>query len=220
MLLIDSPDLIRGKHMEGHYWKELALRYVDGHVEHIAATIFAEQAKKREESWFIEYSEAAEVVQACVSKNPAAVWGALVPYLASRAGASMLSIGFPRNILSHVPIDHVLDWVEKNYEERAPIVARLGDKNFSNDDSLVARIVGSYGDNEAVGRAFFSEYVSGSWWGPASLHWIELAKSLDEVSKKSRYPKLRSWATETANSLREMSERDRRREEEDDIRRP
>ncbi len=98
------------------------------------------------------------------------------------------------------------------------MVARLTSKDVSTDETLASRIIGKYGDNERVANAFFSNYLAGSWWGPASAHWAELAESLEAVAKRTTLPKLHRWAASSARSLRKMAERDQQREEEEDLR--
>ena len=88
-------------------------------------------------------------------------------------------------------------------------LAKLASKNLSSDETLAARVLGAYGDKDDVAHAFFSEYVSGSWAGPASARWGQLALNADEVPKRSSLPRLRRWAADTARGLSEMAERDR-----------
>jgi hypothetical protein len=115
-------------------------------------------------------------------------------------------------------MDDLGAWIAENPDERAATMARLISTNLSTDETLASRIIGEYGDNEQVARAFFAEYMSGSWWGPASEHWDELAHSLEQVSARTALSKLRRWARNSARSLRKMAERDRQREEEEDLR--
>jgi len=117
-----------------------------------------------------------------------------------------------------MPSDKVIAWVDVNPDERAPIVAKLASKTFASDDTLASRIVGTYGDREGVASAFFSEYSTGIWCGPASTHWQELATSIDEVANHTKLPKLRRWAAGVASSFRQMADRDFHREEEKDLR--
>jgi len=217
--LIIDPDLIRSGHMTSYYWKELALRYVDEYPGEIAAAIIREQGERSAGTWFAEHSEAAQVLQACVERNPAAVWNALLPQLSSNDIAYRFSIGFPRGIIDRIPCDLVMAWIDTDPDERGPMIAQLVNKDFSSDETLAARIVGRYGDCEDVASAFFSEYVSGSWIGPSSIHWKQLAALLDEVAERTELHKLRRWATDGAHKLRQMAERDRKREEEEDLRR-
>jgi hypothetical protein len=216
--LITAADLIRSGHMTSYHWKELALRYVDDHPGEIAAAIIREQGNRSADTWFAEHGDAAQVLQECVDRSPEAVWDALLPELSSKADAHMFGIGFPRGVVARIPADAVIAWVDADPDERASMVARLASKNFSSDEMLAARIVGTYGDRDDVASAFFSEYVSGSWWGPASTHWEQLATAIEEVAQRTKLPKLRRWAAEAARSLRQMAERDRQLEEEEGIR--
>ncbi len=217
--LVMASELIRSGGMANHYWKEVANTIVAGHPGEIAAAILREQADRDSGTWFAEYSEAAGVLQACVEQDPSAVWQALRPYVSSPADAYLFGIGFPRGVLERMPADDVWAWIAEKPGERAAIVAHLADKNMSTDATLASRILGEYGDEEGVASAFFSEYVSGSWSGPASAHWDALAESLEAVAGRTALPKLRRWASESARSLRQMAERDRQREEEEDLRR-
>jgi hypothetical protein len=216
--LITAPDLIRSSRMTSHYWSELAIRYVEDHPGKIAAAIIREHADRSGGTWFAEHSEASQVLHACVERNPEAVWDALLPQLSHRLGVCMFSIGFPRGIIERVPTDQVVMWVDAEPDERAWVLARLVSKDFSSDETLAARIVGSHGDRDDVANECFSDFVSGSWWGSAATHWEELAASLDDVAKRTALPKLRRWATDSACSLRQMAERDRQREEEEELR--
>ena len=119
---------------------------------------------------------------------------------------------------SRMPLEQVVEWVDADPDEHASIIAKLASKNFASDDTLASHIVGTYGDRDDVATAFFSEYVSGGWSGRASTHWEQLAAAIEEVAKRTKLPKLRRWAADTARRLREMAERDRQREEEEDLR--
>lgn len=217
--LIAVPSLIRSGHMTSYYWKEVALRYVDERPGEIAAAIIREQGDRSAETWFAEHSKAAHVLHACVERSPEGVWHELQPQISSKSGAYMFSIGFPRGVIERIPSDKVIAWVDAEPDERASMVAKLVSKNFSSDETLASRIVGTYGDRDDVASAFFSEYVSGSWSGPASSHWEQLAASIEEVANRTRLLKLRRWAADATRRLRQMAERDLQREEEEDLRR-
>jgi len=216
--LVTASDLIRSGYMTCYYWKEVANTLVPQNPREIAAAILREQADHEASTWFAGHSEAARVLQACAKQDPGGVWHAMRPYLSSPAGAYMFSIGFPRGVLERMPPNDVEEWVAEQPEERAVIVAHLASKNMSTDETLASRLLGQYGDMEPVAGAFFSEYVSGSWSGPASSHWEQRARSLDVVASRTALPKLRRWASDSARSLRRMAERDRQREEEEELR--
>lgn len=216
--LVTASELIRSGQMTGYYWKEVANTIVGEHPEKIATAIIREQADHKSGTWFAEHSEAAGVLIKCAERDPSGVWKAILRYLSSPSGAYLFSIGFPRGVLERMPQDKVAAWIAKKPEERAAIVARFTINYMSTDETLASRIIGAYGDNERVASEFFSEYVSGSWCGPASAHWDQLADSLENVSRRTALPKLRHWAAHSARSLRRMAERDRKREEEEELR--
>ncbi len=217
--LVLSPKLIRSGQTTNFYWKEVAGRLVPQHSREIAAAVLREHADRSSGTWFVEHSEAEAVLRDCVNRDPQGVWAALKPHLSSLAESSMFSIGFPRGVVDRTPVGEVGDWVAEHPEERASIVSHLVSMDFSSDNTFASRLVGSYGDNERVARAFYSEYVSGFWWGQESEHWGRLADNLAEVAGRTTLPTLRRWARNTALSLRRMAEEDRKRQEEEDLRR-
>jgi hypothetical protein len=204
--------------MTSYYWHEVAKTLVAEHAGEIAAAIVREQADHGSSTWFAEYSEAAGVLNQCVERDPSGVWHALRPYITPPASAYRFIVGFPEGLLDRMPPDEVGAWVAEKPEERAAIMARLASKDMSTDQTLVSRLLAEYGDNDPIAASFFSAYVSGSWWGPASSHWDQLAEALDTVAGRTALPKLRRWASDHARSLREMAERDREREQEQEIR--
>lgn len=217
--LVLTPSLIRSDHMTGHHWGALALRYVEDQPGVIAAAIMREQGDRSSGIWFADHSEAAQVLRACAERSPDEFWHALQPHLGSKMDALRFSIGFPHEVLALCPPDQIIAWVDANPDERATIIPMLVSKDISSDETLASRIIGTYGDRGDVASAFFSEFASGSWSGPESLHWEQLAASIDEVAKHTGLPKLRRWATDAAQSLRQMAERNRQLEEEEDLRR-
>jgi len=130
----------------------------------------------------------------------------------------MFSIGFPREVLDRAPAAEVIEWIREDPERRAAVVAHMASKDLSSDETLTARIISEFGHIEVVSNSFFSNFISGSWTGPASGHWAELAASLTRVAQHTALPKLRRWAQGAASSLEKMAEQDRRREQEEELR--
>lgn len=214
-----APELIRSDHMANYHWHEIAIGLVNDYPGQIASAILREQADRSAGTWFAEFSEAAKVLHVCVEADPRAVWMAMLPHLKSWRDASFFSIGFPRGLIEKIPVDLVMEWIKENPNDHAEVIAKLANKDFSSDETLAARVLGAYGDIRDVSSAFFAEYTSGSWSGPASSHWAQLADTAEAAAERTKLPKLRCWAMNTANSLRKMAERDRQREEEKTLRR-
>lgn len=216
--LVTTPELVTGAHSVSRLWKNVASVLVAQHAAKIATAIFQAQSQRAPHKWFAKYSEASVILESCAEADPTGVWLAMIPFLATPADATLFSIGFPSEVLERLQSDDIFKWIAENPEERSAIAARLVGDNMSADDTLPSLIIGLYGDVEQVGSAFFSEYITGSWSGPASMHWDKLADSLEAVSARTTLPKLRRWASDSVRSLREMATRDRQREEEEEIR--
>ena len=217
--LVTDGTLIRSAHMANYYWKELANRIVGRHASAIAAAILREQADRTADTWFAEHSEAKLVLHKCVEIDPAGVWRALAPHLSSPREGYSFSVGFPQGLLDQMPSEDVGAWIAEKPTERASVIARLVSKNMSTDETLSARILGAFGDDEDVASSFFAAYVTGNWTGPASDHWRRLASHVDAVAERTALPRLRNWARDAADRLRRMAERDAEREAEEDLRR-
>jgi hypothetical protein len=217
--IITTPGLINKDQTSGYYWKILALKYAKDYTTEIAAAIMKEQSDGSAAGRFLRYSELLEVLHACAKINPEAVWYALLPYLSSRMKAYRFAIGFPRGVIELIPQKQVLAWIAEQPDERAAIVAKLAEKDLTDDNNISSKILGAYGDRAEIASAFYSEYVTGSWSGPSSVHWEKLAESLNEVARHTKLPKLRKWADDASHGISRMAEQERQNEEEEELRR-
>jgi hypothetical protein len=221
--LVTAVDLIRRGGMPNHYWQQVATVLVGDYFEEISAAIFeAHASRDKNASWFIDTESAvAEVLLSCVKQDPCRVWKKLRDYLASPDQAYLFAIGFPNKVMDLMPVDDVLAWiaevpVEKVFERVAPL-ARISSLGALTDASLAARLIGEYGDDQMMAEVFFSRYVSGSWWGPASSHWSARAQALMEVADHTTLSKLRDLASATARAISEMAAQEKQREEEQEL---
>lgn len=201
-----------------YHWKEIAKALVSHYSREITQAIFSAQADKEVEGWFLEHNLALEVLYACIDHDAQEVWDELMPYLSSDENVYSFCIGFPRGVLELMPADDVKTWIEGNPERNASIAAGLVSKDFSSDATLASRIIGTYGNIKNIGNAFLGEYISGSYTGPSSLHWTEMAITLEEVSQRTALPKLRHWATNSARLMRDKAQQDLEREREEQFR--
>ena len=221
--LVTTVELIRGGGMANHYWQRVATMLVDDCFEEIAAAILEAHARRdRTKSWFMEREQSVvDVLLACVEPDPGRVWEHLQHYLAQPGEAYFFAIGFPNAVMDLLPVDAVLAWVAElpiaKAAERVAPLTRMSNVGSLADDTLAARLVGEYGDDPAVADLFFSSYVSGSWWGPASSHWSELAEALRGVADRTALAKLRDWASSSARKISEMAEQEQQREQEQEL---
>jgi hypothetical protein len=216
--LATCPQLIRSHGMASHSWKLVAEAVVPTHPSEVATAILNEQGGEAASHWFLEHERyALKVLDACLKVDPAGVWAALKNQLRS-PNAYRFTIGFPKDLLTQIPTVDVMKWIKEEASERASLVARLVSFDFSSDESLASQILGAYGDEQGVQSAFFGEFISGGWHGSSASHWAELAQTLEDAASRTRLAKLRAWATTSAHSLRQMEERDRLEEEEEELR--
>lgn len=216
--LVTSSELIRSTHAS-HHWKEIAIALVNEYSKEIASAIFREQANRNRETWFLEHSQAASVAQLCVEHDASGTWNALKPFLEDDSTARMFMIGFPKDVLVAMPHDQVLEWIATAPNKRAVTVADILPKDFSSDETLPSRIIGTYGDIKDVDDRFFMAYMSGAWHGDSSHHWEQLADELKSVASRTKLAKLKRWARHATQHFRGMAERDRDREAEEELRR-
>ena len=189
--LVTAVDLIRHGGMPNHYWQQVATVLVNDYFEEISRAVFEAHANRDKNArWFIDTESAvAEVLLSCVKQDPPRVWKILRDYLSSPDQSYFFAIGFPNEVMDLFPVDDILEWiaevpVEKVFE-RVASLARMTSLGTLTDASLAARLIGEYGDDQNVAEVFFSRYVSGSWWGPASSHWSELARALEDVAERT-----------------------------------
>ncbi len=97
------------------------------------------------------------------------------------------------------------------------MLASIVTKSYD-DNALAAKLLDAYGGNEQTRRTFAGYYWAGSWSGQASVRERTLATDLDEVAQNSRYPNVRLWARETAESLRIDASRSEQEEAERELR--
>ena len=221
--LATAVDLIRHRGMPNHYWQQVAAVLLDDYYEEISAAIFkAHAGRQTNGSWFIgNESAVAEVLLACVRQDPGRVWKSLLPYLSPEGEAYLFAIGFPRKVMDWLPVDSLLAWIDELPTERAAErvgpLARMSNMDALKDDTLAARLIGAYGDNQMVAEVFLSRFVSGGWLGPASSHWSDRARALKDVAESTRISRLRVWASAAVQTVRTMAAREKQREDEREL---
>jgi hypothetical protein len=141
-----------------------------------------------------------------------------LPRIETPVEADRFCVGFPQGLLDRFPLKEVHEWIAEKPAERAPIAAELVLKNFANDDTLASQILGQYGDDRNVQSAYSSKFMSGTWVGKSSEHWDSSATKLNDIARRTALPKVRSWALQAASDFRQMAEKDRVREAEQELR--
>jgi hypothetical protein len=160
------------------------------------------------------------ILSACLAADPDGTWEELAPFLESEKDAFGWTLTFGQGALlfDSLPHERVLGWIAEDSDRRASIVARLCARSYA-DSSLAAKVIERFGDVGGVLSAFSAAYSSGSWVGPASVHWDSLASQLEQVTTQSTIPAVRKWAAATAANLRRHAAADRKSEAEEKVRR-
>lgn len=215
-----------------YHWDQIAKPLAPRHPGKIASTIFEAIAQTSSSTskldgdrkpvrapLFLEHSLARNTLDACIRADANAVWTALEPHLVDERGAVLFSIGFPPGVLEAMPHQAVLDWIEVEPSSRALRIANLTAKICAPDTTLAATLLDRWGTIHHLREQFFSAFISGGWSGDASAHWAQLATQADELAKQTELLGVKRWAQYAAGELRKMSTQDRKREEEERIRR-
>ena len=220
MELVLDLSLIRCREMPNHYWYKLATILVPDHPRAISAAIFWAHAKRdRSDPWMLRYEkEVVKVLHSCVDHAPGEVWQELRPHLWPLSEAMLFVIGFPTTVLERLPMQCVMEWIAESPGEqavqRAALLASLTNKKSLDDETIAAHIIAQYGSDETVGDAFMSHHIAGTFAGPGSFHFRELADSFSRIAKHTVLPGLRSWADRSASVLRSMANQEQQEEEE------
>jgi hypothetical protein len=215
--LLGDSSLFKGSDMTEYHWIRLAKKLLPSHARRLASLLLSAQAEQGENSWFIEHSQVAEVLSMCIDAEPLGVWEELRPHLENPSTALLFTVGFPGGMVERLPHETILAWVDAAPEARALLIARLVAKNLA-PGSLGEKLLAAHGAMESLGNEYFSAWVSGSWWGPASAHWERVADQLKALAQATNEPVLAEWARRAADSFRQMAQRDRKREEEEQVR--
>ncbi len=210
---------IQDRQDDGYEWSELAKRIVDRYPRALYAAILEQQnVRDTNASWFLEHSLANGVAWACVERDPVGTWETTREYLgAEYSTAYLFTIGFPEGLVDQMDRSAILAWTAEDPVHHASLLAHVVSAKFT-DDSLAGILVNLYADRDDVASAFHSRCVTGSWIGRASEHWSSTGRAMRDVARTTALGGLRRWATQVAESLEQMAERDRIREEEEALR--
>ncbi|MBI5249457.1 MAG: ATP-binding protein [Desulfomonile tiedjei] len=122
-----------------------------------------------------------------------------------------------RTALEFVPLELIWAWIDEDVENRAWYFADLMvPKTLFREQGrqcLARAMLVRYGHLESVRSNFGSNFISGGWSGPSSLHWAEQKQLLEDFKKTEDNQKVRQWIDEQITWLDEQIERARVEEE-------
>ena len=108
-------------------------------------------------------------------------------------------------------------WIDKDIQNHAGYFAyRLVPKTYSSEewmDSLVRAFLVRYGSRKEVRSSLISNYMSGTWLGPPSVHYQSMRDKLLRIKDIEDDENVKRWIDEFAVGLKAQVEQERMREE-------
>lgn len=215
--LVIRPDLIRLEHAHAYHWRNAAVMLLSRNLEVICRAIITEHCRRDPEIWQIAYTAAEDVLERSMSIEAHVIWEIIATALQDPDRGSLFPIGFPCQIVSKAPATDVVRWIHGDPEKRASRIAGMLDFDFSSDDTVASRVLAEFGDEVSLFKDFFGYFISGTFWGAPSEHWLSQAAKLRAVAAQTRHRRLRTWAEKAAARLEDMAQGERQWEEEEEI---
>jgi hypothetical protein len=202
-----------GSFME-HEWVRLAELYVSDDPRSIAAAVL-EQAAVDKHSLDKELADVLRKAWEVGDKHT--IFDELIgPWLDEDTDASAAwrlrrtLKGFPVHELG---LDHLTNWIAAKPKHRARAIAELIGPPTGQLSEVHAMLLERFHDADVAG-IIYGEYVSGTWWGPAS----DRTRGLLETARSwlaDHRPAVRNWAREVVHALEDMLRADEAREAEE-----
>ena len=165
------------------------------------------------------YSRTCSVLDEITEKCPAEIWEKVGRLLANHEYSSKkfaleqwLREGSSwgreetRPALLHVPHELIWEWIGEDTEYRAWYFAnRLVPKTLSTTEwggSLVQGLLIHYGEREDVRNCLCANYMTETYWGPASLHYEEKIRKLLDIKNSEDDWNVIRWIDEFVEQLK------------------
>lgn len=201
--------------MHGYHWEELAKRLVEANPYEIAKAVLAEIGRRQSST----QPGPVELLQTAwrLTEKGKLFREAVAPWLEMETTEAWW---VRRAIRQALPLDQVgvealAHWVSKRPEVRASRLAEIIGAPLGQPSDAHAMLLERFGDE--VDGVFYGAFISGTWWGPASIRTrgkLEEAKTwLDDER-----PAIREWAKNVVRDLEATLERDIKSEEEERFR--
>ena len=84
----------------------------------------------------------------------------------------------PRGAIADMPLPKILEWIEKDPEARASLIAHAAPRTLDDEHGgeLTRELLHQYGGFDGVQRGICSGFHSGSWSGPTSIYLKNIRK--------------------------------------------
>jgi hypothetical protein len=164
------------------------------------------------------HSEAAGVLTIIAKQNPADIWRIISGYIGPPVDSRAFHIvqWLRDGGLGLMPSDSVWAWIDADIPVRAPYLARYIPPVLSHLSSPVCwtrEMLVRYGDREDVRSHLFSNFMTESWSGPQSDHYLAKKQWLEEFRTHETEPNVIRWLDDFIDLLNRTIENARVREE-------
>ncbi len=203
--------------MDYHNWTEIGKTFIG--IYPVKSILIA--------TWMLEHfgemgtildhsAQTQTVLYEITKQDPRTVWSLIAKFLKTPLDTRAFYIrnwlhgeNDPGNVksngaLSLIPLEVIWQWVDEDVEQRAKNVAGFVPKSlFRNQGQIcVAReVLIRYGERDDVRQAFSANYFSGVWWGPESMHYEEVKRTLLELKEEEEDDNVRLWVDEYVAEL-------------------
>ncbi len=178
-------------------WSQIVLRYIEQYPDDVDFLIsFMASYYGRKNSILESHHEAATVLAELAKLKPELVWDKVASEIVSEhydtysleswlQGETSFGEGRAQGAIQLLDKQMLLDWINHNPEERAPLVARMVPHDFGFDNEAdnpcwLKIILDKYGDNKRVVSAVNANLWGEGYSGPASQHY---AKKLEDIKR-------------------------------------
>jgi hypothetical protein len=212
-----------------HYWFQLArtLIKLDAQYEVVVLKVLVENIGNAGAITASLGPEDQRYLDDLVSRHPVETWRTLskiiVPPMDTRGFVVTRwlrgDMGFgDRNPgpMRHIPREEIWKWIAVDPEKRAAYVAGMAPKDFEPETwpgSLIRELLCGFGDSDAVQSAVYANFFTGSWSGPASLHYSTEKDALVQIRAAEADPNALRWLNEAIKATDAHIERAKIEEE-------
>ncbi len=194
--------------MRDYSWKEVAKVFIKQYPEESLPLVDKILEHFGNEASVVGkfHEESHEVLGEIASQQGYEVWRKIIKYLGPPIDerAFWLNSWLREGGLNAFPPEAIWSWVDEDVENRAWYLATFVPKALFQDPTrqcLARELLVRYGHREDVRNTFSSNYYSGSWSGPETLHLQEKKKALLEFRNTEENENVRKWIDEYIKGL-------------------
>lgn len=177
------------------------------------------------------FGEPLKFLEAAARARPAEVWRSISSRLSGDRNStnswrllswlrgSNSTRGTDEGGIAAFPIPMVVDWIDEDFVDRAPVIAENCPPTISQPGEVptLARVLlEQYGASEQVRGCLHASTFTGTWWGPASEHYRQSLATLEAQLAIETDANVRLWLRERKTQLEQNIERELERERPED----